>query len=99
MRISNWYNESVEEYKEIRNNAISAESFHVAKYFRQTEFTCAWCGQQGHLHRDFPNAVQCLHCKGSHYAFDKKFRKYVIEAEIVNTQIKEKPLELQLVLK
>ena len=43
--------------------------------------TCARYSQQGHLHRDCPNAVQCLHCKGSYYAFDKKCRKYVIEAE------------------
>ena len=49
VHLSEWHHELVEEYKYRPQQCYNCQKLgHVAKYCRQTEATCARCGEQGH---------------------------------------------------
>ena len=90
IKLSQWHSELVEEYKERPQHCCKWQRFsHIAKYCRDTTDTCERCGTEGHQKNVCPNAVKCFHCNQPHYANDRSCPKYLIETEILATQIKE----------
>ena len=90
------HSELVEEYKERPQHRNKCQSFtHIAKYCRDTTNTCGRCGTEGHQKNVCPNAVKCFHCNQPLYANDRSCPKYLIETEILATQIKKKTLRIE----
>jgi len=96
IKLSEWHKEMVDEYVQRPQQCFNCQRFgHVAKYCRREVQTCSRCGLEGHAKGNCANAIECFHCEGPHYANDRKCEKYLIESEIVATQVKERTSRLE----
>ena len=96
IKLSQWHSELVEDYKERPQHCYKCQRFsHIAKYCRDTTYSCGTCGTEGHQRNVSPNAAKCFHCNRPHYANDRSCPKHLIETEILAAQIKEKTSRIE----
>ena len=100
LKLSSWHSELVVEYKERPRICNKCQRFsHIEKYCLKDAVTCARCGTDGHQKNAYPNSTRCFRCGEAHYANDRSCNKYLIEAEILATQVKEKTSRIEARLK